>query len=135
MDSNISKILEVMEDIKQDITDNQYKTIMDSLTKIYKKPSMYQNHQNNKFVLLFEWLDKQIVITDNKKDWIKRGDLYKFIITEYFNNMYYQNINFVKEFLKIYFTHPTKIQDHTMRFVYVGFRDIPSVSRSIYNFS
>ena len=63
-----------MEDIKQDITDNQYKTIMDSLTKIYKKPIIYQNHQNNKFILLFEWLDTQIVITDNKKDWIKRGD-------------------------------------------------------------
>ena len=51
MNSNISKILEVMEEIKQDITDNQYKTIMDSLTKIYKKPIIYQNHQNNKFIL------------------------------------------------------------------------------------
>ena len=35
MDSNISKILEVMEDIKQNITDNQYKKNMESSTKIY----------------------------------------------------------------------------------------------------
>ena len=30
----MNKILDVMEDIKQNITDNQYKTIMDSLMKI-----------------------------------------------------------------------------------------------------
>jgi hypothetical protein len=57
MDSTISKFLEVMEDIKQNITDNQYKIIMESLTKNIQKPIIYQNHQNNKFIRLFECLD------------------------------------------------------------------------------
>ena len=34
----MDKILDVMEDIKQNITDNQYKTIMESLMEINKKP-------------------------------------------------------------------------------------------------
>ena len=66
MNSNISKILEVMEDIKQNIADSQYNIILESLTKIYKKPIIYQRHQNNKFICLFEWLDTQIVVNDNK---------------------------------------------------------------------
>ncbi len=36
MNSNISRISEVMEDIKQKIIDNQYKTIMESLMAINK---------------------------------------------------------------------------------------------------
>ena len=36
MNSNISRISEVMEDIKENITDNQYKIIMDSLMAIIK---------------------------------------------------------------------------------------------------
>ncbi len=32
----MNKILDVMEDIKQNITDNEYKTIMDSLMEIHK---------------------------------------------------------------------------------------------------
>jgi hypothetical protein len=32
----MNKILDVMEDIKQNITDNQYKIIMDSLMEIIK---------------------------------------------------------------------------------------------------
>ena len=32
----MNKILDVVEDIKQNITDNQYKIIMDSLMKIHK---------------------------------------------------------------------------------------------------
>ena len=32
----MNEILDVVEDIKQNITDNQYKTIMDSLMEIHK---------------------------------------------------------------------------------------------------
>jgi hypothetical protein len=32
----MNKILDVMEDIKQNITDNQYKIIMDSLMEVHK---------------------------------------------------------------------------------------------------
>ena len=45
MNSNISKISEVMEDIKQDITDNQYKIIMESLMAINKDTIIYINTQ------------------------------------------------------------------------------------------
>ena len=41
----MDKILDVMEDIKQNITDNQYKTIMDSLMVINKDPNLYKNHK------------------------------------------------------------------------------------------
>ena len=43
MDSNISRISEVMEDIKQNITDNQYKIIMESLMTINKDPNLYNS--------------------------------------------------------------------------------------------
>ena len=42
---SMDKILDVMEDIKQNITDNQYKTIMDSLMTINKDPIIYKNHK------------------------------------------------------------------------------------------
>ena len=54
MNSNISKISEVMEDIKQDITDNQYKIIMESLMTINKDPNLYKNH---KVINLFVYLN------------------------------------------------------------------------------
>ena len=34
----MNKILDVVEDIKQNITDNQYKILMDSLMEIHKTP-------------------------------------------------------------------------------------------------
>ena len=48
----MNKILDVMEDIKQNITDNQYKTIMDSLMAINKDPIIYKNHESNKCICL-----------------------------------------------------------------------------------
>ena len=102
MNSNISRISEVMEDIKQDITDNQYKIIMESLMTINKDPNLYKNHRSNKFICLFEWLDTKLEITDTYDDRIKRRDLFKFIITKYYNNLYYENIDFVKHVLKYF---------------------------------
>ena len=61
-------------------------------------------------------------ITDDKYNVIKRSDLHKFIITEYFNDVYYKNIDFVKQVLKIFFMHPTKEQDNNVEFVYVKYR-------------
>ena len=54
MNSNISRISEVMEDIKQNITDNQYKTIMESLMAINKDPIIYKNHKSNEFICVLE---------------------------------------------------------------------------------
>ena len=122
MNSNISRISEVMEDIKQDITDNQYKIIMESLMTINKDPNLYKNHRSNKFICLFEWLDTKLEITDTYDDRIKRRDLFKFIIINYYNNLYFENIDFVKQVLKIFFMHETKYQNCNCYFVYVKYR-------------
>jgi hypothetical protein len=53
---------------------------------------------------------------------IKRNESYKFIIMEYFNGIYYKNIDFVKQVLKIYFMHPTNEQNNNYFFVCVEYR-------------
>ena len=45
MSSQISKISEIIEDIKEKITDNEYKIIMDSLMEIYK------NKEDNEVII------------------------------------------------------------------------------------
>ena len=49
-----------MEDIKQNITDNQYKTIMDSLMAINKDPIIFKNHKNNKIYLFIRMVRYKI---------------------------------------------------------------------------
>ena len=96
----MNKILDVIEDIKQNITNNQYKTIMDSLmevNKISKFKILNENHERNKFFCLFIWLDTKLEITENKEDCIKRGELETYIINNYFDYRYYENIKFVNQ--------------------------------------
>ena len=53
------KILDVMEDIKQNITDNEYKIIMDSLKEIY------QNKEDNE--VISNWKrERNILIANNE---------------------------------------------------------------------
>ena len=99
----MNKILDVVEDIKQKITDNEYKIFMDSLMEINKIPLVYENHKSNKFMCLLHWLDTKIIITDDGNDKITRHELYEFIIINFFNNNFYKNINFVKQVLKRFF--------------------------------
>ena len=49
----MNKILDVVEDIKKKITDNEYKLIMDSLMEINKIPLVYENHKSNKFMIYY----------------------------------------------------------------------------------
>ena len=73
----MNKILDVVEDIKQNITDNQYKTIMDSLMEINdtnKLPLLTNNHKLNKISHLFSWLDTKLKIIDHEFACIKRTD-------------------------------------------------------------
>ena len=72
----MNKTLDVVEDIKQNIADNQYKIIMDSLMEVNKKPIIYRNHKNNKFICLFQWLDTKLQIIDCSHDFIKKYLLY-----------------------------------------------------------
>ena len=117
----MNKILDVMEDIKQNITDNQYKIIMDSLMEIHNIPLM-NDHIDNEFVCFSRWLNTKLKKTDCKLDLIKRNELYNFIISEYFNDVYYENIDFVKLVLKRFFMHPAKEQDNNHHFLYVQYR-------------
>jgi hypothetical protein len=123
----MNKILDVMEDIKQNITDNQNKTIMDSLMEINnngnKLPLLTTNHKLNKIACLFNWLDTKLKITDHEYACIKKTHLQKYVITNYFDNCYYQNIDSVKQLLKIYFKFTTKEQEYKNEYQYVKYRN------------
>ena len=72
----MNKILDVVEDIKQNITDNQYKTIMESLMEINNKdkiPLLANNQERYKFVCLFNWLDTKLEITEDSDHSITRS--------------------------------------------------------------
>ena len=121
----MNKILDVVEDIKQNITDNQYKTIMESLMEINKTNQLSLvngNQERNKFVGLFNWLDTKLEITEYKGHSITRSELQKYVITNYFDCRYYENIDFVKQILKIYLTFSTKEQNNSYEYQYVKFR-------------
>ena len=123
----MNKILDVVEDIKQNITDNQYKTIMESLMEINnngnKLPLLTNNHKLNKIACLFNWLDTKLKITDHEYACIKKTHLQKYVITNYFDNCYYQNIDLVKQLLKIYFKFSTKEQEYKNEYQYVEYRN------------
>ena len=62
----MNKILDVMEDIKQNITDNQYKTIMESLMKINKSDYKGKKTKRNdqfQFAILEKNYDKPVLET------------------------------------------------------------------------
>ena len=94
---------------------------MDSLMEINKIPALYTNHKNNNFICLLQWLDTKIIITEDVNDKIKRNELYKFIIINFYYYNYYANIDFVKQVLKIFFMHPRKEQDHNQVFKHVKY--------------
>ena len=125
----MNKILDVVEDIKQNITDKQYKTIMQSLMEINntnKLPLSNNNPKLNKIIYLFNWLDTKLIITDMYFHSIKKIDLQKYVINNYFDNNYYENIdtvNLSKTDIKIYFTYSTKEQDNSSEYQFVKYRD------------
>ena len=123
----MNKILDVVEDIKQNITDNQYKTIMESLMEMNKMYNngvqlLQGNQKRNDFVSMFNWLDTKLEITEDEYKCIKKTDLQKYIITNYFDNRYYQNIDFVKQVLKIYIMFSTKNQNDNLNYQYIKYR-------------
>ena len=133
----MDKILDVMEDVKQNITDNRYKIIMDSLMAINKDPIIYKNHKSNKFICLLKWLDTKLQLTDSDYDTIKRNELYKFVITEYFNDVDFQNKDFVKQVVKIFFLCMKEIDTVICIFIMLNteIKNIySSSSSSIYSF-
>ena len=62
----MNKILDVVEDIKPNITEHQYNKIMEALMEIF--PLLSENRQLNKLIRLFNWLDTKLEITNNSHD-------------------------------------------------------------------
>ena len=123
----MNKILDVVEDIKQNITDNQYKIIMDSLMEMNNNGNhlsfLTSNYKLNKIICLFNWLDTKLQITDREYSCIKKTDLQKYVITNYFDNCYYLYIDLVKQFLEFYFKFSTKEQEYKNKYQYVKYRN------------
>ena len=78
----MNKILDVMEDIKQNITDNQYKIIMDSLMEINKIETKNKNIKSTTFkcITLMNWLDSKLELEPEDYKQIKKTELQEFII-------------------------------------------------------
>ena len=123
MNTQIYKISEIMEDIKEDIKDNQYKIIMDNLMIIQQTSFLYENDNRNNLISLCKWLDEQLELTNCKDDYISKFDLHQHISYYFFNEDNYEHIDFIKLFLKLYFMHPTKKQGNHIEYKYVRFRN------------
>jgi flagellar motor switch protein FliG len=68
----MNKILDVVEDIKNKLTDNEYKTIMDSLMEVHKIENKNINIKGFVFkcFTLMNWLDSKLIFqldTDTHK--------------------------------------------------------------------
>jgi hypothetical protein len=107
----MNKILDIVKEIKQNITDNQYKSIMKSLMEINntnKLPLLTSNHKYNKIIYFFNWLDTKLKITDHQYNCIKKMDLQKYVMNNYFDNSYYENIDKVKQILSFFYVFKKK---------------------------
>ena len=99
----MDQILDTIEDIKQNIKDKEYKTIMDGLMKIKNENKNETVQCLYKMDQLLKWLNTKIKFTNDRFDTISKNDLKKFIIKEYYNDKYYDNINTVNNALNLYF--------------------------------
>ena len=110
----MNKILDVVEDIKPNITENQYNKIMEGLNEIF--PLLSENRQLNRLIRLFNWLDTQLEVTNDKHDSINRKELYKYIMENH-KGSYFPN-----HLIKLYFTFSTIEQDDYNEFKYIKYR-------------
>ena len=60
MNTNVKNIYEIVEEIKQNITDNQYKTIMDNLMALNKKKEEVEDEAEEETDEELEELNRQI---------------------------------------------------------------------------
>lgn len=101
----MEQILETMEDIKQNIKDNEYKKIMDGLKIIYYKPEYKAKQRDQeKYVDFINWLENHIIHYNGFG--IKKDNLIKYVIINYYNDIYYANIDFVKNSLEKHLKYP-----------------------------
>ena len=120
----MNKILDVVEDIKQNITDNQYKTIMESLMEVYKIENKDINIKG--FVLkcftLMNWLDSKLELDPEHFKQIKKTELEEYIIKKQYDYRYYENIDFVKKVLELYLFQIPKKQTSKIYYQHIDFK-------------
>ena len=122
----MNKILDVVEDIKNKLTDNEYKTIMDSLMEVHKIENKNINIKGFvfKFFTLMNWLDSKLIFqldTDTHKQ-IKKTKLEEYIIKRLYDNRYYENIDFVRKVLELYLFQIPKKQTSKLYYYHVDFK-------------
>jgi hypothetical protein len=78
----MNKILDVVEDIKQNITVNQYKIIMDSLMEVHKIEKKNIKSFTFKCFTLMNWLDSKLELDPEHYRQIKKTELEEFLSTE-----------------------------------------------------
>ena len=118
----MNKILDVMEDIKQNITNNQYKIIMDSLMEINKIENKNIKSTTFKCITLMNWLDSKLELEPEGYNQIKKTELQEFIIKNLYDYKYYENIDFVKKVLDLYFFRIPKKQASNLYYQHVKFK-------------
>ena len=122
----MNKILDVMEDIKQNITDNQYKIIMDSLMEVHNIEN--KNIDIKSFVFkcftLMSWLDAKLVFQLDPDPYkqIKKTELEEYIIKRQYDYRYYENIDFVKKVLELYLFQIPKKQTSKIYYQHIDFK-------------
>ena len=122
----MNKILDVVEDIKNKLTDNEYKTIMDSLMEVHKIENKNINIKGFVFkcFTLMNWLDSKLIFqldTDTHKQ-IKKTKLEEYIIKRHYDNRYYENIDFVRKVLELYLFQIPKKQTSKLYYYHVDFK-------------
>ena len=120
----MNKILDVVEDIKQNITDNQYKTIMDSLMEVHKIENKNINIKSFAFkcFTLMNWLDSKLELKPEYYNQIKKTELEEYIIKKQYNYRYYENIDFVKKVLELYLSQIPEKQTSKLYYQQVKFK-------------
>jgi hypothetical protein len=69
-----------------------------NITNIF--PFVNNIPKRNKIIYLFNWLDTKLIIADRQHHSIRKMDLHKYLINNYFDNNFYGNIDTVKQFLQ-----------------------------------
>ena len=120
----MNKILDVVEDIKQNITDNQYKIIMDSLMEINKIETKNKNIKSTTFkcITLMNWLDSKLELDPEHFKQIKKTELEEYIIKRQYDYRYYENIDFVKKVLELYLFQIPKKQTSKIYYQHIDFK-------------
>ncbi len=122
----MNKILDVVEDIKQNITDNQYKAIIESLMEVHKIENKNINIKSFTFKCfsLMNWLDSKLAFQLDPEHYrqIKKTELEEYIFKRQYSYRYYENIDFVKKSVRIFFFQIPKKKTSKLYYQHVKFK-------------